>query len=303
MSNFSLEEINRYAESSPERFIASCEERYLGSLEKITEDICLKKGRTLIMLAGPSSSGKTTTAKILRQDIMKRGRHATVISLDDYYLEQEKSYYFEDGTVDYETVKALDLDLITGSLRQLIETGSAEVPQFSFITKRRDGFRNLEVSADEIIIVEGLHAINPLITEPLSGESLKKIYVSVSSRMYDDGNLLLNKRDMRFIRRMVRDYHFRNSSVEYTFYLWNGVRMGEDRYLFPYSADADIRIDSTHAYEPCLFKNIAMELLDHLPHDSVYYPTARALSEKLSAFSSISQQAVPENSLLREFIG
>lgn len=303
MSNFSLKEINRYAESSPERFIASCEERYLGSLEKITEDICLKKGRTLIMLAGPSSSGKTTTAKILRQDIMKRSRHATVISLDDYYLDQEKSYYFEDGTVDYETVKALDLDLITGSLRQLIETGSAEIPQFSFITKRRDGFRRLEVSADEIIIVEGLHAINPLITEPLSGENLKKIYVSVSSRIYDDGNLLLNKRDMRFIRRMVRDYHFRNSSVEYTFYLWNGVRMGEDRYLFPYSADADIRIDSTHAYEPCLFKNIAMELLDHLPHDSVYYPTARALSEKLSAFSSISQQAVPENSLLREFIG
>ena len=130
-----------------------------------------------------------------------------------------------------------------------------------------------------------------------------KLYVSVSSRIYKDGRVLMTKRDMRFIRRMIRDYHFRDSSVEHTFYLWKGVRMGEDRYLFPFSKRADIKIDSIHPYEVCIFKDIAIKLLDHIGSDSIYYPTALELKDKLRQFESLSESDVPQNSLLKEFIG
>jgi uridine kinase len=130
-----------------------------------------------------------------------------------------------------------------------------------------------------------------------------KLYVSVSSRIYSNGSVLMTKRDMRFIRRLIRDYYFRDSSVENTFYLWKGVRMGEDRYLFPFSDRADIRIDSIHPYETGVFKDIAIKLLDHIGSDSIYYPTASELKDKLSRFISLSESYVPEDSLLKEFIG
>ena len=129
------------------------------------------------------------------------------------------------------------------------------------------------------------------------------MYVSVSSRIYDKEDVLFSKRDLRFIRRLIRDYHYRNSSVENTFLLWKGVRMGEDRYLFPFSHLADVKIDSIHPYEPCLFKNEAVKLLSHIQKDSEYYETAREYINKLSLFSEADSLCVPESSLLHEFIG
>ena len=137
----------------------------------------------------------------------------------------------------------------------------------------------------------------------VENENIKKLYVSVSSRIYSNGSVLMTKRDMRFIRRLIRDYYFRDSSVENTSYLWKGVRMGEDRYLFPFSDRADIRIDSIHPYEVCIFKDIAIKLLDHIGSDSIYYHSASELKDKLSHFISLSEGDVPVTSLLKEFIG
>ncbi len=303
MTFFSVSDINNNVISQKDDFIKECENAYKNQLLTITDEICQKGGRQLIMLAGPSSSGKTTTARLLKEDCEIKGRHASVISLDDFYRNQDVSFYFEDGTVDYETVKALDTDLIEVCLKALIDEGKADIPHFSFTTKQREGFSTLKVAADEIIIVEGLHALHPMITDCLEGENMKKLYVSVSSRVYNDGQVMLTKRDMRFIRRLIRDYHFRDSSVEYTYYLWKGVRMGEDRYLFPHSGRADVRIDSIHPYEPCIFKDIAIKLLDHVGSDSIYYPSATQLKAKLERFVSLSEGDVPETSLLKEFIG
>jgi uridine kinase len=132
---------------------------------------------------------------------------------------------------------------------------------------------------------------------------MKNLYVSVSSRIYEGENVLLTKRDMRFIRRLIRDYHHRNTEVEYTFYLWNGVRKGEDRYLFPFSDRADIKIDSIHPYETCVFKDTALRLLSHIDNGSKYFEAAQSLKNRLSEFVSIPESAIPENSLLNEFIG
>lgn len=303
MPDITLEQINNSVKNNKKAFIEACESFYCGQLNMVTDKICKEVGRVLVMLAGPSSSGKTTTAAILKSYLEKKGRHAIVISLDDFYRDQTESYYFEDGTIDYETVKSIDTQYVTECMESLLHKGRAMLPRFSFRTKLREGYKEVSVHSDEIIIVEGLHAISPEITHSLQNENMIKLYVSVSSRIYKDGRVLLTKRDMRFIRRMIRDYHFRNSSVEHTFYLWKGVRMGEDRYLFPHKDRADIKIDSIHPYEVCIFKDIAIKLLDHIGSDSIYYPSASELKDKLSQFVSLGESDVPENSLLKEFIG
>ena len=217
MKKLTIDAINSAVIDSSLDFIKQCEQSFKKRLQEIADDICKTDGRVLVMLAGPSSSGKTTTANILKKNIKECGRHASVISLDDFYLDQGNRFTFEDGTVDYETLKALDTELITSCLTQIINTGKTKLPHFSFMTKRREGYSNFSVSDDEVIIIEGLHALNPVITDPLDGQNMKKLYISVSSRIYDkNGEVLLSKRDIRFIRRLIRDYHFRDSSAENT---------------------------------------------------------------------------------------
>ena len=256
------------------------------------------------MLAGPSSSGKTTTAELLSKDLIKNGRGAKVISLDDFYKDQNEKIFFEDGTPDFETVKSLDTEKIKECLSNITEKGECLLPRFSFVTGMREKEPvHLTLEKDEVVIVEGLHALNPVITDSLESEKLTKLYVSVSSRIMNQNGVFLSKRDIRFIRRMVRDYLFRNSGVDYTFYLWNGVRKGEDRYLFPFRPLADIKIDSFHSYEMCVLKETALSLLSHIEKDSPYFERSKKLFEKLSQFVSIEKEKMPESSLLREFIG
>lgn len=298
------EQINIKTRENTKEFILSCENRYKLQIESAVCDICKKSGHRLVMLAGPSSSGKTTTASLIAKEAQKRSRNAVVISLDDFYLDQTRTLYFEDGTPDFETVSALDVDYIIKCLTSLVKTGECLLPRFSFLEKKREEqLVPVRIEKDDVIIVEGLHAMNPKITSHLEDSCLTKLYVSVSSRVLKEGKVLFSKRDLRFIRRMIRDYHFRNAEIDYTFNLWKGVRMGEDRYLFPFRSLSDVKIDSFHAYEPCLFKDEAKRLLDRIGKDSVYYDSANALSKKLSVFESIDRSQIPENSLLHEFIG
>ena len=300
----SVETINKEVEKNPLSYIKRCEEEYINKVKTIADSIAELPGNRLVMLAGPSSSGKTTTAKILAGEFEKLSRKALTISLDDFYRDQKESFTFEDGTPDYETVHSLDVDFINHSLGSLMKDKHCLLPRFNFITKERESeLVETRIESDEIVIVEGLHALNPLITQDLDENCFSKLYVSVSSRLTKNGKIFFNKRELRFIRRLVRDYFFRNAAVDYTFYLWNGVRMGEDRYLFPYSPLADYRINSIHPYESCVFKSIAAELLSHIEKDSKYYEEAEEFKSKLSSFADIDKSLVPENSLLREFIG
>lgn len=302
MANFDVGRINELSKNAPSEFVKECENAYEGQLDRAVSEILKHRGRSLVMLAGPSSSGKTTTAKLLKEKLILNGRNAEVISLDDFYLVEGEPHTFEDGTVDFERVDALDVPLIDSCLAGLMTEGESEIPRFCFRKKERSGFEKMSISEDGIAIVEGLHALNPVITEPLSGMEMTKLYVSVSSRITDGDRVLFSKRDIRFLRRMIRDYHHRNSDVEYTFYLWRGVRMGEDRYLFPFSGNADIRIDSIHPYEVALFKNYATELLESIDSGSKYYKNADELKEKLGKVCAMDRNLMPDTSLLGEFI-
>lgn len=301
-NTISAEFINREIERDAKGFILKCEESYITQVKKATDQVCKKSGKQIIMLAGPSSSGKTTTAQIIKNEALSNSRHAQTISLDDFYLNQNKMLYFEDGTPDFETIKALDVDYIVSCLTSLINEGECLLPRFNFFTKRREEtLERIKVPDDCVIIVEGLHALNPAITEHLKNEALTKLYVSVSSRISSNGLPLFSKRDIRFIRRMIRDYHHRNAQVEYTFKLWKGVRKGEDRYLFPFSTLADVRINSLHFYEPCIFKDEARKLLSEVEKTSEFYKSSKALCEKLSLFESVERDLLPKESLLNEF--
>ena len=307
MNNGMLEadKINLLIKTDPTGFVGECENRYHQRICDTVDLFYQKPGYQLVMLAGPSSSGKTTTAKLMCEEIIRRGRPAKIISLDDFYLDQTNTFYFEDGTPDYETHEALDIQYICSCLSSLVKDGECMLPRFSFYTKKRESeLVRTRLFEDEIVIVEGLHAINPVITDKLNPKSLTRLYVSVSSRITEDNDsVILTKRDIRFVRRLIRDYNFRNADVDYTFLLWKGVQMGENRYIFPFRHLADFKIDSIHAYEPCLFKEKAIKLLDHIGEDSIYFSDAEKLIRKLSFFESLDSTLIPDNSLLREFIG
>ena len=285
-------------------FVLQCEADFRQQVARAAQTVLDQKDVRLVMLAGPSSSGKTTTAKLLGDAFSSHGIRAWTISLDDFYLDPASPHLFEDGTPDYETVHSLDLPYLETSLQRLVRENRCFVPRFSFAERRReDEPTELVIGKDDLVIVEGLHALNPLICDNLDQAALYKLYVSVSSRMTSRGSILFTKRDLRFIRRMVRDYQFRASPVDHTFYLWGGVRKGEDRYLFPFSDRADLRIDSIHPYEPCAFRDEATALLSSLPAGSPYGETAALLKEKLASFPAIDPAMVPSDSLLREFLG
>lgn len=289
----------------PRQFAEKCEEKYNAKIKRIAEDIA-QSGRTeIVMLAGPSSAGKTTTAKKLCEELSKFGVDSYTVSLDDFYLDNCAAPRFADGSPDFETVDALDIKCFERTVKSLMENNEAYIPQFDFVNgKRKDEYKKLQIKDSDVIIVEGLHALNPLITEHLPKERLLKIYISVSSRIYGkNGDIILNKRNLRFVRRLVRDYKFRGNSVEKTFKMWMSVRYGEDTYLFPFKGNADITVNTIHLYEPCVLKDTAVQLLCGVDKTSEFYNESQRLMKSLDEFPSIDSGVVPENSLLREFIG
>lgn len=303
--NNNLEYINEQALKNPKDFVRKCEERYNNIIEEIAKRIVEEKGREIVMLAGPSSAGKTTTARKLCENLNKKGVKTYVLSLDDFYLNRADIPYLPDGTQDYETVYALDLPLFTECVNKLLMGESVKNPVFDFTTGKRSDkeYNEITLGKEDVVIIEGLHALNPVITEKIEGKLLK-IYINVSSRIYDNkGNIILNKRNMRFVRRMVRDFKFRDSTVENTYKLWNNVTAGEDKYLFPYRHLADIKINTIHLYESCVLKSQALPLLYKSEISDEYKDNAKKLCKALEKFEDINISSVPEDSLLREFLG
>ena len=303
--NNNLEYINEQAKLDSGLFIAKCEERYNNIIEDIAKGITEEKGREIVMLAGPSSAGKTTTARKLCEKLNSKGVKTYVLSLDDFYLNREDIPYLPDGTQDYETVYALDLPLFTECVNRLLMGETVKNPIFDFTTGKRSDkeVNEITLGKDDVVIIEGLHALNPVITEKIEGKLLK-IYINVSSRIYDNkGNIILNKRNMRFVRRMIRDYKFRDSTVENTYRLWKNVTAGEDKYLFPFRDNADIKINTIHLYETCALKNQALPLLYENELSEDFRVDAKKLMNALEKFETIEVSKVPEDSLLREFLG
>ncbi len=288
----------------PQKFVEASNAAYQRSVYEIAQRIFKDESKKIILLAGPSSSGKTTTAKLIARAVRSLGAECFTVSLDDFYYSHSEGKYplDENGNPDYECVEALDLELMHKCLGELIENQRSSLPVFDFsVGERIENAREIVLSKNDMIVIEGIHALNPVISANLPSESLFKLYVSVSSRVYDDNsNVLLSKRDLRFIRRLIRDCRERAMTPDKTFDLWSRVLRGEDKYLFPFEYLADKKIDSFHPCEPCLLAAKAQELLSH---SKEFAEKATALSCKLNLFVKIDNSFLPQESLLREFTG
>ncbi len=307
MSNINnyLEYINDLALNDPAELVRRSETRFDNILNDITARIAGDDGREIVMLAGPSASGKTTTANKIAQKCTARGMQTYVVSLDDFYLDRDKIPRDESGKPDFETVYALDLPKFSETIRLLLSGVATDLPIFDFTTgKRSEEVRTVTLGEQDAVVVEGLHALNPLITDALPQKNLLKIYISISSRIYNEkGKIILNKRNLRFLRRMTRDYLFRASSVENTYNLWESVRNGEDKYLFPYRDCADVKINSVHLSAPCVFRDTCLAMLENADLSGEQKKDAEELAAALRLFVPISPSLIPETSLLREFLG
>lgn len=299
----SIDKINRLAQENPLELIALSEEKYKKEIIKIIDRTLENKHCRILLLAGPSGSGKTTTAHILEEGFKKRGVDAEVVSLDNFYLDVLKVPKLENGQPDFETVYALDIPEIHRCFEELLTNEKTNIPIFDFAKKGRAEYREIDIENHGIIIIEGLHAINPELTKNLPTDSWLSVYISPNcSVIGSDGKKLLSSRMLRLARRMSRDFLYRNTTAAETLKLWTSVTEGEEKYLYCFKSTADILLKTFHSFEPCIFKDIVVKLLENLPLDTENYEYAMKTKNALEQFESLPFSLVPETSLIREFI-
>ena len=301
----SLQEINRRAKEEPAAFAEESESVYRAELMRIAEKAARETGDCrIVLLAGPSASGKTTTASLLLDCLRRSGVSSYVFSLDNFYLSEEESPRHADGTPDFESVYALDIEQIRSCLLSLIETRSCRMPSFDFANHRPFPEKEkVELPAHSLVIMEGLHALNPLLSEGMPKGSLLHAYLSVKQGVEADGELLLSPNDMRLVRRLVRDARFRSCSAERTLGMWPSVMQGEYRYIKPFRPDADITINTFLGYESCVLREEALALLATIGAGNPYFGEARRLSCALERVTPLPASFVPSDSILHEFLG
>lgn len=298
-----VQTINQYVANTPEMFVRNAEQQYRASVCRIVREVA-DSHRRIIMLAGPSASGKTTTSLILREEFARLQMQTLVISLDNFFKGRELAPLLPNGQYDYECLEALNVEQMQRCLMELIKTGATSLPVFDFIAGQPRTQRNeVEITDRHVVVVEGIHALNPAVTDHLPSEALYKVYISVKQGVTYEGKELLSAHDIRLLRRLVRDYQFRGSSAENTFSMWTQVREGEKQYIRPFRRTADATLNSIHMYEPCVLKDVAIPLLDEVGEDSSYYQKARRLERALGKFVSLPSSLIPNNSLVREFLG
>lgn len=291
------------ASENMERFVQRCETQYENRIFQAAGAV-LESGRKIVMLTGPSASGKTTTAHKLAHALTLRGRTAKVISLDNFYLNKDVYPRLPDGSKDYENIMALDLPCIQKCLKQLIEEDHCDLPVFDFTTESRtEEVQHLEAEGG-IVIVEGIHALNPIMTAALPENSCFKIYAGLREEYSDeDGERMLSTRDIRCARRMTRDVRFRGHSPEQTLALWDRVCEGEDRYIKVFKNEANLLIDTAFSYEVCVLAGLMAPMAGLLPAEHNLSNRLNALVGRFSRFETLDPSVIPENSMLLEFYG
>jgi len=257
----------------------------------------------LVLISGPSGSGKTTFSKRLAIQMRVNGLRNVPLSLDNYFLDRDVTPRDETGEYDFEAPDAIDVELLNRQLLDLFAGKVVKVPIFSFRSGKRTGHRELRLEPDEILILEGIHALNPMITPSIPSIMKFKIYVSALSQLNIDDHNRVPTRDVRKLRRIVRDHLFRGYSALDTLCRWQSVSRGEDLYIFPYQEEADAMFNSSLVYELSVLKTYAEPLLKEITSDVPEYAEARRLLRFLSYFLPMPADEVPPNSILREFIG
>lgn len=278
-----------------------------GLQEKLLADIAdeiVSKNKRIILIAGPSSSGKTTFSHRLSIQLQIAGLTPHPVSMDDYFLDRELSPRDENGNYNFETIASLDVDLLTKHINQLLDGEEIDVPSYNFITGKRE-YRGhkLKIGEEDVLVMEGIHGLNGTLTNEIPEDAKYRIYVSALNQINLDEHNRIPSSDGRLLRRIVRDAMTRGNDARETISRWDSVRKGEEDNIFPYQEEADVMFNSAQIYEIAVLKQYAEPLLFAVPRDCPEYQEAKRLLKFLEYFLNIPSEAIPKTSLLREFIG
>ncbi len=263
-----------------------------------------QRGSRIVLIAGPSSSGKTTTAKRLGIHLMTNMLTPKMISLDDYFVDRHTTPRDADGELDYESLYALDLERLQADLTALLRGEEVNLPTYSFELGRRvDKGHRMRLKPDEILLIEGIHGLNPELTASLPQQHIFKVYVSALTTLNIDDHNWIPTTDNRLLRRIVRDYKYRGTSALDTIRRWPSVRRGEEKWIFPYQENADATFNSSLIFELGVMRDYALPVLRQVPHNRIEYAEAYRLIRFLEYFEPVPASQIPSTSLLREFLG
>ena len=273
-------------------------------LAKIAEEIASRKGVKLVLLAGPSSSGKTTSCKRLSIQLAVNGLKPLQISLDDYFVDRDKTPKDENGDFDFESIYALNLDLLNEQFNALFRGEEVELPKYDFPSgKSVKSGKKLKLEPNNVLVVEGIHALNPELTAHVPEEQIFRVYASALTTILLDNHNYIPTTDNRLLRRIIRDYKYRGVSAQETIRRWPSVRAGENKWIFPFQENADAMLNTAMLYELSVIKMQAEPLLQQVPENCEEFAEAYRLLKFLKYFKGIPYNNLPPTSLLREFLG
>ena len=257
----------------------------------------------IVLLSGPSSSGKTTTCRKLAMYLESFGLHPKTISMDDYFRDNKDSIIRPDGKPDYECLEAIDLNLFDEQISKLLKGEEVLTPTFNFLLGMKEFKNHMKLESNDILMIEGIHGLNPKILTNIPANKKYKVYLSPLIELNIDNLTRISTTDNRLLRRLVRDNRTRGHGVDYTLASWQSVREGEEKYIFPCQDYADYTFNTALSYEIGVLKTYAEPLLYSVPVDSPYYDEAKRLIDMLQFFLPIPSEDIPDDSILREFIG
>ena len=273
-------------------------------LTEIADEIASRKDVKLVLLAGPSSSGKTTTCKRLSIQLLANGIKPLQISLDDYFVDREHTPKDDKGEYDYESIYALNLKLINDQFNALFRGEEIELPKYNFQTGRSEkSGKKLRMEPNNVLVVEGIHALNPELTAQIPEAQKFRVYVSALTTILLDDHNYIPTTDNRLLRRIIRDYKYRGVNAQETIHRWPSVRAGENKWIFPYQENADVMFNSAMLFELAVIKQQAEPLLEQVPENCEEYSEAYRLRKFLKYFQPVPNRDIPPTSLLREFLG
>ena len=266
-----------------------------------TADLIIEGGYKVILIAGGSASCKTSSTLAIDAILESRGLCSTELSMDDFYKNRDECPVLPDGTYDIESLAAIDVDLMNEVIYDLSVGKTANIPIFDFITARRtNSVKSVTPDADGVIMLEGINALNPAVAASVESGRVLRVFVEPLAEIYSGSERLMNLRDIRFLRRTVRDYHYRGASAEKTIGMWDSVLRGEDQNVTPYIGGADLCIDTFFDYELSVFKACAEQIIPQ--NDSIHSEMLKSIRSVLKEIPKLGKQIVPKNSLLQEFI-
>lgn len=273
-------------------------------ISQLADRIASEPGKRVILIAGPSSSGKTTFSKRLAVQLWASGKKPIAIELDNYFIDRDKTPRDESGDYDFEHIKAMNIDLLNQHITELLQGKEVELPKYSFVKgKSEPSGCKVRLKPENILILEGIHALNPELTKPIPDESKFRIYASALTTVMLDHHNYIPTTDNRLLRRIVRDYKYRGNSAEATIRRWPSVREGEKKWIFPFQEEADVMINTALLFEFAALRTQALPLLERVPEHCEEYSEAYRLRKFLEYLIPISTNGLPPTSLLREFLG